>query len=315
MQASLCPVPKFYFKAETPYQGMESMVVDYPGVELIVAELVREGRLGSPAVPDVINLGAGHGGCRSGEYEYDPANCLFERYGASGLWVEGSPEQSEKLVRAVRAADAAKKQKLHVVTKMIDEDKLLELIGLVRDAGDLSSTPNLLKIDLDNCDCRLAEAILKRAQLLPQLVFVEINLFWAPPVRTHCQWTSEYQQVPQESFGAGCSLQDYADALGPAYRLLFVDFNNALFAHGDLLAESAGVSRLVARYDGWTLHDHWLHGFWCRPMARYFAVPFDINYSHTQDFEALSHLDIQRFFLLRWAGLADAGAAQSLLTA
>ena len=49
-----------------------------------------------------------------------------------------------------------------------------------------SAEPELLKIDMDSCDCRIAEALLQKGDVLPRLIFVGINPFWPPPLRLNC---------------------------------------------------------------------------------------------------------------------------------
>ncbi|CAE8584067.1 unnamed protein product [Polarella glacialis] len=317
LHSHFCPRPGLL----RPREGLLRMasngwLVDQPSVESFLKDL----RLEESQAPsfEVMNLGAGDGECDEGGWVYDPANCLLAQFPGSirGVWVEGDPVQGAKLAAKFTEQHPAAQAVIQLVHPRNAKD-LRDFLssGFARDHAE----PDLLKVDLDNCDCQMVEALLQEG-VLPWLVFVEIDPFWPPPLRLHCSWSDADDESDSDSY-SGCTLQDYIETLGERYRLVFVEFNNALFMRKDI--DTSGVrgghivqSSLVDTLT-WSAWEHWMHGFWCQPPSRYFGLPFDLSYNQSQKLKEGERYQsaARRFLISRLAGSAEMDAVAEVLDA
>eukprot|EP00928_Gymnodinium_smaydae_P074151 TRINITY_DN57216_c0_g1_i1.p1 TRINITY_DN57216_c0_g1~~TRINITY_DN57216_c0_g1_i1.p1 ORF type:complete len:546 (-),score=116.84 TRINITY_DN57216_c0_g1_i1:83-1720(-) len=303
-----------------------------PAAEVILAELVAAASgSAASARPLVLNLGAGDGVCSSDGMEYDPANCLVTNTDARGVWVEGDADAVAALRSRLAEARGAAERELRVVAQAIgpsDAAALLAEVFGAAESGSGAASLDFVKVDVDNCDCRLAEALLAalaaEGRPAPKMFFVEINPLWPPPSRLRCAWRDSraglVTSMAKRGFPpfSGCALQDYVDSLGDAYHLLFVETNNAVFIRRDLVEtprsrpfENAGSRTLAAFFASGLaptdVRDAWNRGFWCRSGARFWGIPTDIWSDGGSSFVVAEQMET--FFYSRWPGLVASAHA------
>eukprot|EP00930_Biecheleria_cincta_P097158 TRINITY_DN88880_c0_g1_i1.p1 TRINITY_DN88880_c0_g1~~TRINITY_DN88880_c0_g1_i1.p1 ORF type:complete len:1040 (-),score=116.42 TRINITY_DN88880_c0_g1_i1:112-3231(-) len=296
-----CPYPGHLVSGHVQRLDSQSMPTSNPSVARIIEELRTEQI--RPTTVEILNLGAGDGTCDEEGWQYDPANCLVRNFTVRGAWVEADPSLTPQLV--------AKVGRSSVFAEHADPETIVDLL----DRADITPTPDLLKLDVDNCDCRIAERILNVGKVMPLIVFVEINPYWPPPIQLNCTWQSDGgffsgSGLPEPDTLLGCTLQDYMSSLESHYKLLYVEFNNALFIRRDLPTLPSLYWHLASTHT-WSAKDHWRHGFWCHPVSRFFGIPIDLDAP-----PLLPNRD--NYFLSRWPGVAltedaDRMAASMLL--
>ncbi|CAJ1361888.1 unnamed protein product, partial [Effrenium voratum] len=149
-----------------------------------------------PIIPDslpaeweakwVANLGAGDGTCAQdivrqdnlerGFLGYaDPANCMV-RKGYGGVLFEGDSQHQPALEEML-----VNRTDLELGIGFVDPLMAAQRIAEFRDARAPKSSPQLLKVDVDNCDCCFVEAILA-AGLRPLMIHVEVSPLVPPPI-------------------------------------------------------------------------------------------------------------------------------------
>merc|ERR1719362_91578 len=150
-----------------------------------------------------VNLGARDGRCRNlGDVDYlpglevaDPANCLAER-GHAGVMVEGDVAQFAGLRHALgrRFGRMARggRSRVELALGWVDPAgaarTVVQAIRRLRRHGRAASRISnredhidLLKVDVDNCDCCFVEALLASG-LRPRLIHAEVHAFLPPPL-------------------------------------------------------------------------------------------------------------------------------------
>eukprot|EP00929_Paragymnodinium_shiwhaense_P087025 TRINITY_DN47352_c0_g1_i2.p1 TRINITY_DN47352_c0_g1~~TRINITY_DN47352_c0_g1_i2.p1 ORF type:complete len:523 (+),score=31.29 TRINITY_DN47352_c0_g1_i2:31-1569(+) len=121
----------------------------------------------------VFNLGGADGNCFAGSL-YDPANCLLSK-NWSGLVFEGNVNRILDLI-----TNFGTRPDVHLKLGWFTP----ELMVASAEAVAAPRSPDLLKIDIDNCDCCVLEALLDRYD--PKFIHVEIEAELPPQlVRRH----------------------------------------------------------------------------------------------------------------------------------
>merc|ERR1712176_1398339 len=125
----------------------------------------------------IVNIGAADGSCvtRALGEAVDPANCLFWN-GRGGIAFEGNHEFRSLLLQRFGSRGDIK---LHfgfngpgVVANIVAEHASQAAPG---------EPVDLLKVDVDNCDCCFLEAVLQQG-IRPRFVHVEVHSLVPPPI-------------------------------------------------------------------------------------------------------------------------------------
>eukprot|EP00927_Polykrikos_kofoidii_P078333 TRINITY_DN75168_c0_g1_i1.p1 TRINITY_DN75168_c0_g1~~TRINITY_DN75168_c0_g1_i1.p1 ORF type:complete len:529 (-),score=53.00 TRINITY_DN75168_c0_g1_i1:48-1427(-) len=210
-----------------------------------------------------VNLGAASGAClEKGGPDHDPANCLILKNGFAGLLVEGSTDARSSLIRLYR-------DRSDVATHFepITPAGLAEVFEI----GRVPTSPDLLKIDLDNGDVDFLEAALRLRR--PKLVHFEFAAQFPPPVIYRepfselrlpdtALYIERHQRKDRVGLFVGGSLSanlDVARRFG--YGLVHVEFANALLVREDL----PGAKDLLSKHP---VFEAWLVGYYCHPLRR-----------------------------------------------
>eukprot|EP00928_Gymnodinium_smaydae_P022004 TRINITY_DN18619_c0_g1_i2.p1 TRINITY_DN18619_c0_g1~~TRINITY_DN18619_c0_g1_i2.p1 ORF type:complete len:730 (-),score=142.69 TRINITY_DN18619_c0_g1_i2:64-1944(-) len=246
-----------------------------------------------------VNIGANDGVCRVG-HGLDPANCLAAT-GYGGVFVEADERVWPELQRSLgaRAPDVQLLlEAAHpdtVATQL--SAALARRPGATPTAAD---EVDLVKVDVDGPDCEMVEA-LHAAGWRPKVWHVEVNPLFPPDMavwaktdvraasaafanasaasgggggrlasgfsRAAARSVSEEQQGEAEEASAasalvGCSLGALLGVLGTAYRLLHVEFENAVLVRADL---SGALEPWLSRQGN---DEKWRLGYFCHPLAR-----------------------------------------------
>eukprot|EP00928_Gymnodinium_smaydae_P029920 TRINITY_DN22393_c0_g3_i1.p1 TRINITY_DN22393_c0_g3~~TRINITY_DN22393_c0_g3_i1.p1 ORF type:complete len:560 (-),score=110.23 TRINITY_DN22393_c0_g3_i1:97-1728(-) len=278
-------------------RGLGPPLTNGPDVDEALAQLVAANVELSGYV---VNLGAADGECGAADdWNADPANCLISR-GSSAILIEGNPEFYPKLRQ--RFGDRSN------VTMVLDFVALDELATVLRrdmEAPTSSSSPDLLKVDLDHADCLyLAEAL--RA-VSPKLIHIEYQSLIPPPL----DYVQQYQpgllsvglahrkqpplagrSAPARSQGLGaelpgCSLSAFLKR-APDYALVVAGDEEALLVRRDLHAK-LGIGPPPSAWSSW------VQGSMCHPLR---GVPPGAH-SYGFDFRMLADVRVPREERLR----------------
>lgn len=230
-----------------------------------------------------INIGASDAACRQPVWciplqceQEDPANCLFQQ-GYAGIAFEGNTHfrpQLEELSSRIGPAFELHNEYMHPSAVVDSIKKYAQRHPHVQ--------LDLLKVDIDNCDCCFVERILATG-LRPRLVHVEISILIPPPfVFRPVDYNAEFPhgRSPLDEMSGGarlghmsrfCSLSAYTEILEPfGYRLVQVAMFDALFASQETIKKLGRHAPLSARDPAspdkkvdtlW----HWLQGHLCHP--------------------------------------------------
>ncbi|CAK0796790.1 unnamed protein product [Prorocentrum cordatum] len=260
-------------------------------------------RLGEGRGGWVVNLGAGDSACRSGLYSsdaLDPANCLLQD-GRGGVVFEGSPETFSELEQ--RYKDRAD------VDLRLGSAEPGSAARAVRDYADAEGgregTFQLLKVDVDNCDCCFVEAILATG-LRPWFVHIEVSFFVPPPIVFQPVSFARGVNDSMEELGASthrrghmlhCSLSAVIDLLYPlGYTLLSVVVADAVFVQrsiwaelgrGDTSDQPDGSGDLQGA-EGPSIHAEWLAGTYCHPAWPHEAMVVRMQSEFVYDYRLWS---------------------------
>ncbi|CAE7604601.1 casA [Symbiodinium natans] len=232
----------------------------------------------------VVNVGAGDGSCSYDAAREvfrdltifkagDPANCLLHA-GFQGILFEGDPEKAA-LLRQVFAG----REGIWVIGNATNPFKVLQQVAAYRDSLDLQVQPELLKVDVDNCDCCFVAALLERG-LRPRHIHVEVSSLVPPPIffrpvafDPSIQGDSSLEIGPESGFRGHmvhCSLSAFAEQLEPFdYKLVDLYLHDAHFARQDVVQGDAGEG-IRTSPDLWheigDLEMAWNAGFYCHPL-------------------------------------------------
>jgi len=211
----------------------------------------------------VINLGAAEGHCIAG-LMFDPANCLLLA-GFGGLAFEGMDSAFQPLQRLF-----ADRGDVRLVLGMTSPQKAAEDITHLAPRD-----PDLLKIDLDNCDVCFVEAALK-AGSRPKLIHVEIADA-PPPIIVRWPFNDGPKAVHRLS-----SLSAFLAVVRPyGYSLLHVEFMNAVLIRVDLAA-------LIPELHRHTDEEKWRIGYFCHPLRT------TVRWSPAVSLRRMKHFDSAR---------------------
>mmetsp|Transcript_68802 Transcript_68802/g.224126 ORF Transcript_68802/g.224126 Transcript_68802/m.224126 type:complete len:208 (+) Transcript_68802:980-1603(+) len=110
---------------------------------------------------------------------------------------------------------------------------------------------DLLKVDVDNCDSCFVDALV-HAGTRPKFIHVELTAPLPPPLQGRVHFTHK------PGFKMCGSLSEFM-RVSPGYRLLHVEYVNAVLVREDLYAEVAGPTRLSDE-------EKWRLGYFCHPF-------------------------------------------------
>lgn len=215
--------------------------------EEILARLERRGTLLSRFV---INLGASDGRCSGGAL-YDPANCLMLHGNFSGVALEGREDDF-----------------LNLAKQFVGRPDVIPRLGFFSPSSAAASahaagaprSPDLLKVDVDNCDVCFVEHMLRLFE--PKLIHVEIEAELPPGIIRRHPFIDPRTRDDPPPHGRPGSLGAFLKALRPRYRLLQVEVVNAILVREDLFAlvdegfASAGLGD----------EERWRLGYFCHPL-------------------------------------------------
>lgn len=221
-------------------------------VEQLLTMPTALGYDGIAASRTVVNLGAFTGTCGEGTFVYDPANCLVIHHNFSGVLVEGDPNRFKQLENTFRMRPDVVLRQQFVTGENVADLVSQGLSGL----GEV----HLLKVDVDNCDLELVEALLQRG-LRPRLIHVEYFMDVPPPFLTHCKGPHKKCCKIQSS------LSSFLAATRPfGFELLRVDAGNAVLMRSDIAWRVA-----TASWRELSAEQKWLEGWFCRPWIGSFV--------------------------------------------
>lgn len=195
----------------------------------MIAEVFR--RLGDKAVRTFVEFGVGDG--------LENNSLFLLKMGWRGLWIEGSPENSE-LIRQ-RFAPLIHSLQLGFEQRFITAENINDII-----APHFSGEIGMLCIDIDGNDYYVWDAI---TVVKPQLVVIEYNAKFPPPI----EWSIAYDPQHNWDFSdyQGASLSSLTRlARAKGYQLVGCNLNgtNAFFVRADLAEDKFSSSRDEADY-------------------------------------------------------------------
>lgn len=167
-------------------------------------------------------------------------NSLFLlKQGWTGLWIEGSPENAEKI--KTNFADSIKNGKLRFIESFITRENINNLIG-----SEVKGEIDMLSIDIDGNDYYVWEAI---DVISPRLLVIEYNAKFLPPVK----WSINYDPNHKWDFSdyQGASLAAMNElSIKKGYRLVGCNLNgtNAFFVRNDLTGDKFLQSDDIMEY-------------------------------------------------------------------
>lgn len=240
-----------------------------------VAEMLKKvaQTLGTSTAGFFVNLGAREGACElPGELPYlpggepgDPANCLAAA-GHRGIMVEGDQGQFASLQDLY-----GRRGDIKLLLGWVDPSGAREAVvaalrelSLGSSAGAEEDNVDLLKVDVDNCDCCFVEELLAGG-LRPRLIHAEVHSLIAPPLAFRPKLRQDLSQtslsVKEGAAHLHCSLSAYSALLEPlGYRLSHLVSRDAIFVRGDfvhLFPWAASGSAELAWRHGYRCHPHW----------------------------------------------------------
>ncbi|CAK9001149.1 unnamed protein product [Durusdinium trenchii] len=228
----------------------------------------------------LVNLGAGDGSCdqdiprqdnleRSFLGSNDVANCLL-RDGFGGFLFEGD-DRHEALLRNLTLG----RSDLELHLGFIDPETVASILR--RALAERQSSPQLLKVDVDNCDCCFLETILETG-LKPLLIHVEVSPLVPPPFvyRPVAFDGTIFDSMEALNASEGrrghmrhCSLSAFVELLEPlGYQLVYFNYHDATFAQD--VVEAPGWLQ------GRSPLEVWYGLFFCHPMR--WVDPLEILY-------------------------------------
>ncbi|CAE7240461.1 PDK [Symbiodinium natans] len=220
----------------------------------------------------VVNLGAGDGSCVQDVVRQDnlarglfgmadPANCLL-RDGYGGLVFEGDNRHIEDLHGLV-----GNRTDVEFHFGFVDPGIATQRILDYRARHDHSS-PQWLKVDVDNCDCCFVEDVLQ-AGVRPLMIHVEVHPLVPPPFvyRPTSFDPNIGDSMLSLSVSEGrpghmlhCSLSAFEELLdGFGYHLVYFHYHDATFARRDVVQAPSWMTEK-------TLEDVWYGLFYCHPL-------------------------------------------------
>jgi len=203
------------------------------------------------------------------QYDLDPANCLVNEHGFTGIFLEAEKMHIEAMQALFRT-----RPEVFVLQMFVSEGTLFEFWDAADEpTRDKIREMDLFKMDIDGVQmCSLMQALATQRWFRPKLVHVEVNPHFPPPLEYATvhegdipDWYesgSKSEAVFPEAFH-GCSLGAMQRALDKDYELLQLEHHDAVFVRSDLVAP-------LARR-GITLRpvlDVWLHGWFCSPLLQ-----------------------------------------------
>lgn len=272
-----------------------------------ISEALRRIAAAVPLSHFIVNFGAADGECGTGDdWNADPANCLTTA-GLAAVLIEGNPSFYPRLRRLFGG-----RANVSLVTQFVPLENVTALLHWQLATLPVASTsPDLLKMDLDHADCIYLEEALRIVH--PKLVHLE----YAPLVPPPLDYAQHYQpglldvslgQRPQpQLLGgaggpglelAGCSLTAFLTR-APGYALVAASDEEALLVRRDL-QPALGVGPPPS------VEEVWVRSALCHPLHNYIPGTFAWGF----DFRALadrSFTDAERMALL--AGLLEENQA------
>eukprot|EP00928_Gymnodinium_smaydae_P064171 TRINITY_DN47585_c0_g1_i1.p1 TRINITY_DN47585_c0_g1~~TRINITY_DN47585_c0_g1_i1.p1 ORF type:complete len:547 (-),score=97.83 TRINITY_DN47585_c0_g1_i1:2-1642(-) len=247
----------------------------------------------------VVNFGTADGACGvADDWNADPANCLA-RAGDAAVLIEGNSSYFEGLRELF-----ASRSNVSLVLRYLPLDNVRDLLQaeLTRLPG-ASSSPDLLKVDIDHADCLfMAEAL---GVVSPKLIHLEYLSQLPPPI----DYAQRYQRDllaaglggsrVDEPGGSrrpgarrelpGCSLAAFLSR-APAYELAAAGDEEALLVHRDFAAalDLPAIIRQRGRDRSAWVWDVWANGAFCHPLRSHVAGEFKWGF----DFRALVAPDV-----------------------
>lgn len=226
----------------------------------------------------VINIGGGDGSCDFGAHvrdsvgrsfleASDPANCLMLLGGRGGIIFEGNESFKDHLLEKFDGRSDIQlnfgRQSPSTLSALARDDFASKFTGVDEDL-------DLIKVDVDNCDCCFLEALLD-AGFRPRMIHVEVNGVIPPPISFRPKSYNPDVTDPliemaveygRRGYMVHCSLSAFAELLEPfGYSLVALFFHDALFAHDALLP-----TLLTATDRDRSLESFWYGGFYCHPL-------------------------------------------------
>mmetsp|Transcript_4823 Transcript_4823/g.10048 ORF Transcript_4823/g.10048 Transcript_4823/m.10048 type:complete len:547 (-) Transcript_4823:1006-2646(-) len=251
--------PWFGGEGDNPWIDVSGIFVQHRQSYSIVQSLQDAG---IPLSKRVLNLGAFDGSCYSEKFygNFDVANCLVN-VGWEGVLFEGSPEYHHEA--ATRHKD---KENVEVVLQLIDPVSLADSLKRRRDQ---LRDFDLLKIDIDHSECLFLEPVFNTVGL-PKVIHAEINPIFPPDLEFVEQFQypgeviegaeADRNRHSKPPYATGCSVGAFLSIMGPRYRLVQVEYEDALFVRSDLahvFPESRRTPTVL-----------WQLGYFCHPFAR-----------------------------------------------
>ena len=213
------PTPHYSGQSTPPSYDSSAHYTTNMDISRIFAEISGSGVILSSFL---INVGAADGKCVIGTWLYDPANCLAVGGSWGGVFIE--PQDDRYFPMAERFKDHPKVFTIHAAAA---PESVIDLIDANIPYNIHDIDIDLLKVDIDRADCRMAAAL---SVLRPKVIHLEINPIFPPPFgvapeyRDGEDWTNaKYFPKDNTCFSNffGCSLAASA-ALLPEYTLLQV---------------------------------------------------------------------------------------------
>lgn len=227
-----------------PWRDVSGLFVPYLAADAVLRRLDRKG---VDLSRFSVNLGAANGACGWGSL-YDPVNCLLadRSANASAILFEGASHNFGPLLEAYSYRKKVFLRLGYTTPSLAVRDVLAVMPATGVD---------LLKVDVDNCDSCFVDALV-RAGTRPKVIHVELAAPLPPPLTARIHFRRP-PGIPGRIRMCG-SLSEFM-RVSPGYRLLHVEYVNALLVRQDLFQLVAGPTRL-------TDEEKWRLGYFCHPL-------------------------------------------------
>ena len=235
----------------------------------------------------------------------DPANCLL-RKGISGIFIEGNEENFMEF------AEFGIRENVKLMLQSADPRSVRSFVNASLESFK-DQRLSLLKVDVDNCDCCFVEALVSEEpyglSLRPDFIHVEFHPMIPPPIvyrplRFTFGVGDSLLEITREYGRKGhflhCSLAAFSELLIPlGYRLVHILWNDAVFAHSNVVQAHPDLSVLQNRwsFEGNLAESLWFGSYFCHPLR---PSPVETHYmaEFQYDFRLWSDISISETALL-----------------
>ena len=162
-----------------------------------------------------------------------------------------------------------------LINKGVSPSNVREILKVVKLHED--KTLDILKLDIDGCECQLLGELLEDPYYRAKIIQIELNHIISPPIAYKDMCDKDlhgWSNVPNRGgwYAWGCSMQAAYDIVRPyGYELLQYDWPDAVFIHGSL--RDVFPCLLGNRKGKNFLRNYWIGYYWAREHYTRFGGP------------------------------------------